>query len=526
MIKPANNQHYSLYFIVIHGIIILYKTNNESGVFMATNYQNQFQKDYENLVLEVEDLKGLVKNLHSTISTLNDTINTMDIASEKKDEKIKKLILEIERLKNNNDKDSTNSGKPSSKNGFKKIIHNSRPKTTKKQGGQPGHKGSTTDVLKIKQLIENGDVKHSVIDVNKTNKNQNGPYVTRYVQDIEITSVIKEYRYYPNDLGKYDIPKEQNNVVTYGNEIKAVAMLLVHRVPASMDQSVDFLKSITKDTLDLTKATLVNWSNSLSGKLEPFTEEILQGLYNASYVHTDESPININGKNHQLHNYSNDKYTLQYIHESKSKNAMEELGFLPNFMGILIHDHNKVQYNFGTNHAECNAHILRYLKGVDDFTKHTWGKDMAKLLQEILHQKGLLIEQGIDCFDIGLLAMYAKTYDEILSQANKEYQSNYDTNAYKDEERRLITRLAEYKDNHLLFMHDFKIPFTNNRAEADIRPAKRKLSVGIFRSEIGAKYYLQIRSFISTFLKNDRNVFQGIKDAFSNNVITLKQTPL
>ena len=29
--------------------------NDESGVFMATNYQNKFQKDYENLVLEVED---------------------------------------------------------------------------------------------------------------------------------------------------------------------------------------------------------------------------------------------------------------------------------------------------------------------------------------------------------------------------------------------------------------------------------------------------------------------------------------
>ena len=146
------------------------------------------------------------------------------------------LILEIERLKNNNDKDSSNSGKPSSKDGFKKTIHNSRDKTTKKQGGQPGHKGSSTDVAKIKQLIETGTVKHSIVNVNKTNKNQDKPYVTRYVQDIEITSVIKEYRYYLNDLGKYDIPKEQNNVVTYGNELKAVAMLLVHRVPASMDQ--------------------------------------------------------------------------------------------------------------------------------------------------------------------------------------------------------------------------------------------------------------------------------------------------
>ena len=46
--------------------------------------------------------------------------------------------------------------------------------------------------------------------------------------------------------------------------------------------------------------------------------------------------------------------------------------------------------------------------------------------------------------------------------------------------------------------------------------------MGIFRGEVGAKYYLQIRSFISTFLKNDRNVFEGIKDAFEDKVITLK----
>jgi len=47
---------------------------------------------------------------------------------------------EILRLKSQIDKDSS---KPSSSNGFRKIPNN-REKSGKSQGGQPGHKGSST----------------------------------------------------------------------------------------------------------------------------------------------------------------------------------------------------------------------------------------------------------------------------------------------------------------------------------------------------------------------------------------------
>ena len=297
---------------------------------MSSDYQKQYQKEYGNLILEMEDLKRLIKNLTSTISTLNGTINIMNTTIQAKDEENKKLILEIERLKNNNNKDSSNSGKPSSKNGFKKVIHNSREKTDRKQGGQKDHKGHTSKPSKANKLIDEGRAKNTVIEVNKSQDNQNKHYKVRYVQDIEISTVIREYRYYPDNKGSYNIPKDQNNILTYGSNIKATSMLLVHRVLSSVDQTVNFLNAITNGDFDLTKATIVNWSNFLSDQLDPFTEEILQSLYNANYVHTDESPININGKNHQLHNYSNDKYTLQYMHRNKTKDAMIELGFLPN----------------------------------------------------------------------------------------------------------------------------------------------------------------------------------------------------
>ena len=60
---------------------------------MGSDYQKQYQKDYENLICKVDDLKKLIKNLTSTIKTLNDTIQVMNATIEKKTKKIKNLFL-------------------------------------------------------------------------------------------------------------------------------------------------------------------------------------------------------------------------------------------------------------------------------------------------------------------------------------------------------------------------------------------------------------------------------------------------
>ena len=500
----------------------MYRNQRGGDIFMAPNYNKILMKDYDKLIYEKEKLEDIIKEQRAEIKILNKNVDDLKDIIGKQNEQINSLFLEIERLKNNNDKDSTNSSKPSSKNGFKEVK-NSREKTDRKPGGQKGHKGHTSKASKVKKLIESGKVKHNVFEINKTKKNKNKAFRTRYIQDIEILTTINEYHYYPNEKGSYEIPKKQSNIVTYGSTVKAISGLLVHRAPVSMDQTVNFLNAITSGNFDISKASLSNWSNTLSGNLDSLMFEIEQGLYNSYLVNTDESPVNVNGKTKQLHNYSNEKYTLQVLHDKKSKAAIEEINFLPNYMGILIHDHNKVQYNYGTRHGECNAHILRYIKAVSDFTSHKWPSKMTDCLKEILHNKHLLKDDNILSFDKSVLKKYSQKYDDILKTATKEYQSDCQKNAYKDHERRLITRLKKYKENHLLFMYDFKIPFTNNRAESDIRPVKRKLNVGIFRSQNGANVYLQIRNFISTFLKNNYDIFEAMKNAFDNKEISLNQ---
>jgi transposase len=68
----------------------------------------------------------------------------------------------------------------------------------------------------------------------------------------------------------------------------------------------------------------------------------------------------------------------------------------------------------------------------------------------------------------------------------------------------------------LAFAHHKHIPFTNNLAERDIRPAKSKLKVaGCFRTLTGAQAYARIHSFISTVRKHQYNAFNELVNIFS-----------
>ncbi|WP_193392630.1 IS66 family transposase, partial [Fluoribacter gormanii] len=54
------------------------------------------------------------------------------------------------------------------------------------------------------------------------------------------------------------------------------------------------------------------------------------------------------------------------------------------------------------------------------------------------------------------------------------------------------------------FLHDARVPFTNNDAERDLRMVKCKQKIlGGFRTVMGAEYFVRIRGFISTLRKQE-----------------------
>jgi transposase len=76
--------------------------------------------------------------------------------------------------------------------------------------------------------------------------------------------------------------------------------------------------------------------------------------------------------------------------------------------------------------------------------------------------------------------------------------------------------LQQHEEAVLAFAFDKEVPFTNNQAERDLRPAKLKQKVsGCFRTLAGAQVYARIEGFLSTARKQGRNVFKELTAAFS-----------
>lgn len=365
-------------------------------------------------------------------------------------------------------------------------------------------------------LIDNGEIDEVItIEENKNESNKFLKPIIRYEYDIKIQRIVTKHVIYPNNSKSIS-----KSPVIYGNNIKALSCLLNQKY-MSLDGIQSFIYDTTNNSLLTSKGSLFMWNQEICNKfLNTEYAYIYKQLMNSLVLNVDESPITINGEQYYLHNISDGLHTLQYVTKHRSQKDIDEFGFLKEYNGIIVHDHYKMYYNYGADNAECNVHILRYLNGgVCEFTNHTWAKNMKDLLLEMKSIKEAYLSEGKETISNEEYETFKAKYLSILENVKKESQGDLKTNSYKREEINLINRLIKYCDNHLLFLKKFFVPFSNNRAESDLRGIKIKQKIGKFRSLEGAKIYAVIKSCISTYKKNKVNLYEAILSLLNGNPI-------
>jgi hypothetical protein len=230
-------------------------------------------------------------------------------------------------------------------------------------------------------------------------------------------------------------------------------------------------------------------------------------------MHTDCTNAKENGKNAYVFVCATpDGEVLYFAREKKGHEGVKGTP-VEDYQGTLVHDHEKTFYKYGTEHQECLAHVLRYLlDSVENEPDRTWNKEMRSLVREMIHYRNSL-DPGEEC-DSSKVADFEKHYSNILEKAKEEYEyipaSDYYKNGYN-----LYLRMKEYMKNHLLFLHDIRVPTTNNESERLLRSYKRKQKQAVsFRSFDSIVYLCQCMSMLIRIRKNEENIFCKVSEIF------------
>lgn len=305
-----------------------------------------------------------------------------------------------------------------------------------------------------------------------------------------------------------------NNPTQYGNGVKSQSVYMSQFQLIPQLRVTDFFND--QVGLPLSKASVQNFNREAYRRLELFEGWAKRILLDSPLNFSDETGVNVNGNQFWFHVLSNEKVALFQVDEKRGADAMDRMGILPHYKGILCHDHWKPYYTYDCVHSLCNAHHLRELQRAWEQDEQRWAFLMKKLLNEINEEvkksdKGKLSKDRIE--------FYQKRYRTLLSQGEKGCpaapRNGSRGRTKQSKSRNLLDRLREFEEDTLRFMKNPIVPFTNNHAENDLRMTKvqQKIS-GCFRSIEGARVFCRIRSYLVTCRKNGVNPTEALRMLF------------
>ena len=488
--------------------------------------------------LNIDDIKEILKENDK----LKDENEQLKDENGQLSEETKKLREEIEKLRSRN-KDlegrlnmtSRNSSKPPSTDGLKKVVKNNRKKSSKKPGGQPDHKGHTLEMFdKVDEIVE---IRQEVCpfcsrDLSEVKQEE---YQKRQKHDIPpIKPTVIEYQVFACQCPSCHkdviatFPEDITQPVEYGYNLRALVLYLHSYQLIPMKRIVELLYDVLG--IRISEGTIANIVEEAYNYLESFEEGLKALITNSEVAHFDETGCRVNGKNQWIHISSTETATLYSLHANRGNKAMDEIGILPNFEGIAVHDALKAYFKYiKAGHSLCNAHSGREMLAQQDLD-YVWATELYDLINKInnrvneLKLNGIekMPEEEIKNFEMLYNQTIQKGFDEEILRNPEKLDENCKKRKKQSKAKNLLLRLKEYNVEYLTFMYDFRVPYTNNLAERDGRMAKLKIKIsGCFRSFSGGKYFCRNRSYITTMRKRGFNIMDSLSKIFNRQPITI-----
>ena len=342
--------------------------------------------DSKDLIIEqnarqIADLTALVLSLTESNAALTETIK-----------ELQETIKELQRQLNQN---SQNSSKPPSSDGFNKPKPQSqRTKSGKKQGGQKGHPGSHMAIPHEPDEIQKHLPKRCVACPHLNECLLKGNVFTcgekRYEVNAVIATKVTEHQSVHvtscpcgGESLSGEFPEGIRAYVQYGDSVSVLAGLLSTYGAVSAMRIHILLGSLLG--VSLSTGTITAMVSRCAKKVGNTLETIKSMLIGAKVANFDETGTAVNGKTIWVHNSSTPELTYQTINTKRGQIGMEGNGVLSDFGGVAVHDCWSPYWKYtDVVHAVCNAHLLRELTGVEQYSpEHTWAPAFKALLRSM-----------------------------------------------------------------------------------------------------------------------------------------------
>ncbi len=309
--------------------------------------------------------------------------------------------------------------------------------------------------------------------------------------------------------------------VQYGPQVQALAVYLLYRHFLPYQRTAEILREVYQCPVAV--GTLERWVQQAAERLAEPEAQIIQALQTSAVMGNDETGIRIKGRLHWQHVSRTDQYTHYATHPKRGKAATDAIGILPAFHGVSMHDGWKSypQYQDCT-HALCNAHHLRELTYFAEVEQQPWAAALkdhlltchAQVEQARQHGAGRLLPDH----EATLIAQYDRLLTQGLAAQSPPSVATKGRLAHT-----AAWNLLERLQNRaaLRFLTDFRVPFTNNGAEQDLRMEKVHAKIsGTFRSEAAAHAYCRIRSYLSTLHKQGVRSLHALRHLFAGSPLS------
>jgi transposase len=259
--------------------------------------------------------------------------------------------------------------------------------------------------------------------------------------------------------------------------------------------------------LEISPAALALSLQRISEWLGVERQTILTAIRASPTVHIDETGWRLDGKNHWLWAFVNERLAYYRIEPSRGRKIVKDT-LANTYNGTIITDFYGVYFRLPYKRQKCLVHLLRELHRVAQQDTSLAYKKYYKAIKRIVNDAIRLKEAKPSMKAL----MYRRRFKRIKHRLFMLIGNRIDSNKNI---QRIANRFSKYWLDMLTFLEEECVSYNNNLAERLIRPhvIYRNRSFGN-RSPNGLRAHATLTSIIQSLLLQKRNVFESLKTAF------------